>query len=83
MKEKVVISMRLQNQVLTSRGGQAPNKKDIAKSVNAKCVLPFQQLNIRPDGKISLCCNDALGKITLGDCNKQTIEEIWYSSEYR
>lgn len=37
---------------------------------------------MRPDGKISLCCNDALGLYTLGDLNKQSIQEIWYSDEY-
>lgn len=40
-------------------------------------------LIIRPDGKISLCCNDALGKYTLGDVNNQSIDEIWNSEEYQ
>lgn len=44
--------------------------------------MPFQQFNIRPDGKVSLCCNDALGIYTLGDTNINSIKEIWYSEEY-
>ncbi|MCZ9312653.1 MAG: SPASM domain-containing protein [Methanocorpusculum sp.] len=79
--KKVIFSMRLQNQVLTSRGGQAPNKQNIP-TIRAKCVLPFSQIIIRPDGKISLCCNDALGKYTLGDVTTQTLREIWYSKSY-
>ena len=82
LKEKVVIYLRKENEVLTSRGGVAPNKKDGNYYIDTKCVLPFQQFNVRPDGKISLCCNDALGLYTLGDLNKQSIQEIWYSDEY-
>lgn len=82
LKEKVVIYLRKQNEVLTSRGGVAPNKKDGNYYIDTKRVLPFQQFNVRPDGKISLCCNDALGLYTLGDLNKQSIQEIWYSDEY-
>lgn len=78
---KVMIEMRKQNEVLTSRGGAAPNKHQA--SIDAKCILPFQQFVIRPDGKISLCCNDALGKYTLGDCNTQSILEIWNSDQYQ
>lgn len=26
---------------------------------------------VRPDGKVSLCCNDALGTMTLGDLTKE------------
>ena len=79
---KVVIYLRKENEVLTTRGGVAPNKKDGKYYIDTKCVLPFQQFNVRPDGKISLCCNDALGLYTLGDLNKQSIQEIWYSDEY-
>lgn len=81
LKLRVNFSMRLQNQVLTSRGGQAPNKKD-TQFYNEICLLPYRMLVIRPDGKISLCCNDALGKYTLGDVSKNSIFEIWNSEEY-
>ncbi|MBQ6886184.1 MAG: SPASM domain-containing protein [Lachnospiraceae bacterium] len=80
--EKVFIDVRKQNEVRFSRGGQAPNKKKV-KAIPVKCVLLFQQLIIRPDGKVSLCCNDALGKYTLGDCNEQGLLEIWHSEEYK
>lgn len=37
---------------------------------------------VRPSGKVSLCCNDPLGKFTLGDLNKNSLEEILYGKEY-
>ena len=40
-------------------------------------------MTIRPDGKVSLCCNDALGKVTLGDLNANTVQEIYHNDNYR
>lgn len=81
LKQRITFSMRLQNQVLTSRGGQAPNKKG-TKYFNEICLLPYRMFVVRPDGKVSLCCNDALGKYTMGDINNNSIYEIWNSEEY-
>ena len=81
LQSKVLFSFRLQNEVLGSRGGQAPNKKD-AKCARSPCSLPFSQMVVRPTGEVSLCCNDALGKYTLGNLNNNTIWEIWEGEQY-
>lgn len=47
------------------------------------CPLNFYQLNVRPDGKVSMCCNDAYGEITLGDLSCSSIEEVWNSYDYK
>ena len=85
IKERVNFSFRLQNEVLKSRGGQAPNKigKNDTKMLRFLCTRPFHQFIIRPTGEISLCCNDALGKYTMGDLNTQTISEVWNSEKYK
>lgn len=83
LKEKVSIVLRKPDEILTSRGGDAPNRKDKRKFIDEKCVLPFEQLIIRPDGKVSLCCNDPYGRMTLGDLNKQTMKEVWYGEEFK
>ena len=69
------------NAIRLSRGGTSPNLK-VWYTSEVGCVLPFVQLVIRPTGEVSLCCNDALGKNTLGDLNKQTITEIWFGEKY-
>ena len=56
-KSKTKIVMRKQNEVLFSRGGNAPNKKN-STTLDMSCILPFKQIVIRPDGKLSLCNND-------------------------
>ena len=84
----IVVIIRKLNAVLNNRAGNAPNKS-VEKFDHYKyfqeafCSLPFEQLVIRPDGKISLCCNDALGEYTMGDINKTPIMEIWYGDQYK
>lgn len=82
LSEKVNIILRKANEVLSSRGGMAPNKRQ-ADVVKEKCLLPFVQMVIRSEGKVSLCCNDAVGKFTLGDVKKQTLREIWFGRRYQ
>ena len=85
LDRRVRFWFRMQNEILTSRGGQAPNKQDMndRRAMNVICPLPFRQFIIRPTGEVSLCCNDALGKYTLGDLNTQSIAEIWTSEKYQ
>lgn len=82
LKHKVTIVLRKMDEVLTTRGGDAPNARKVSYP-DAKCILPFRQLIIRPDGKVSLCCNDALGKYTLGDVLKDSLLEIWNNDRFR
>ena len=84
LKEKVTIILRKPNEILSSRGGDAPNRQgDLASCSEAKCVLPYKQLIIRPDGRVSLCCNDPLGKNTLADLTKETLLEAWNNERFR
>lgn len=78
---RVVIRMRSKDEVLTTRGGLAGNRGSI-QSLNSPCVLPFTQMVIRPDGKVSLCCNDAYGNYTLGDVTKESLKDIWDGKRY-
>jgi radical SAM protein with 4Fe4S-binding SPASM domain len=81
--KKVIYVKRNKKEVLTSRGGQAPNFTKLNNIQRYKgCFLPFKQMVIRPDGKCSLCCNDALGRYTLGDVTEQTLIDIWQSDRY-
>lgn len=83
LKKKVTIVLRNPNEILTSRGGNAPNRNDIPEYGKDRCVLPFKQIIVRPTGQISLCCNDAIGKYTLGDLNKEKLIDIWYGPRFQ
>ena len=80
-KSKVSIRMRRETGLMSSRGGQAPNNSK-KKALPLSCLLPFYHLYIRPDGKIGLCCVDALAKHTLGDVTERSLRDVWYSETY-
>ena len=82
LKKKVTICIRKPQEVRTSRGGDAPNRTRQEVIPEIGCVLPFSQLIIRPDGKVSLCCNDPYGKYTLGDVNTESLVDIWYGERF-
>ena len=80
---KTRVVMRYQQEIMTSRGGQSPNKLDILpETLPVGCLLPARQVVVRPDGKLSLCCNDALGKITLGDLTTESLADAWWGARY-
>jgi len=81
--DKVTVVLRKPNEIMTSRGGDAPNRRDMFSHGDATCVLPFKQMIIRPDGKVSLCCNDPIGKNTLGDLTKESLTDVWYGQKFR
>ncbi|MBD5476900.1 MAG: radical SAM protein [Lachnospiraceae bacterium] len=81
--KKVTIVLRKPDEILTSRGGTAPNRKELVQYGKDRCILPYKQMVVRPDGKVSLCCNDAVGKYTLGDVNKESLLDIWYGGKFR
>ena len=76
----VDIFVRRKDELLTTRAGTAPNRGPIT-PLEVACFLPFSQLIIRPDGKVSQCCEDAVGRATLGDVSCQTLSEAWNSQE--
>ncbi len=81
-RASVRVEVRKKNQVLSNRGGRAPNKPGETGYVSA-CILPFMQMVIRPDGKVSRCCQDAYGSVTVADVASEGIRGAWESRAYR
>ena len=79
--EKLEINIVRKDAIRTTRAGLAANRSRVY-FLRSPCIYPFSQINIRPDGKVSLCCNDALGKYTLGDLKENTLLEIWEGKRY-
>ena len=86
-KRKTRIILRKKNEILTNRGGIAPNKPvEVFKEYNIyethSCAYPFTQMVIRPSGEVSLCCQDAFGQVTLGDLKTESILDIWHGEKF-
>ena len=75
LDRKIEIHLRKQHENLSSRGGQTPNKKKIRER-DYPCGPIFSEMAVRPNGEVSLCCNEALGTVTLGDLNVQRVDEV-------
>lgn len=82
LQNKVKVNFINKHAIRNNRGSQSKNRKKVYQ-LKCPCLLPFKQLIIRPDGKISLCCNDALGHYTLGDLNKNSILEVWNNNFFK
>jgi MoaA/NifB/PqqE/SkfB family radical SAM enzyme len=63
-----------------SRAGLVKNR--IFQQLKSPCIFPFEQIIVRPDGKVSLCCNDAVGTMTLADLTRERIEDAWMNNNY-
>lgn len=80
---KTDIVLRKKEEILSTRGGDAPNRKVKQTYSKVRCALPYRQFIIRPTGEVSLCCNDPLGKCTLGNVQEEKIVDIWYGEKFR
>ena len=51
--------------------------------LKANCRKIHSKMNIRYDGEVPICCEDALVQYSLGNVNNNTLEEIWYGEKMK
>jgi len=74
----VTIQLRYLNEILTNRAGTSPNKKIKEKKIiKEKCLMPYTDLTIYPDGQVGLCCSDTQEITDLGNLKEYSIMDIW------
>lgn len=79
---KVIINRRYSQEILATRAGYAPNKKEKNNNVNGPCIYPFTDLLIFPDGKVGMCCNDCKEVTDFGDVTQNRLLEIWNNEKF-
>jgi hypothetical protein len=77
------INMRKRLDVLTNRGGTAPNAMPRTSPLRAFCALPFTDLNITPSGQVGLCCFDALAQVVVAELSQLSLVDAWVSGPLR
>lgn len=51
--------------------------------LTAGCKKIHSKMNIRYDGEVPICCEDALVQYSLGNVNDSTLSEIWYGEKMK
>lgn len=51
--------------------------------LKANCKKIHSKMNIRYDGEVPICCEDALVQNSLGNVNNNTLSEIWYGDKMK
>jgi radical SAM protein with 4Fe4S-binding SPASM domain len=74
---QLTVGYRSKEEVKTNRAGNAPNRKQLPTIFRSRCAYSFFQMVVRPDGRVSLCCNDSLGQETLGDVTARGLRAAW------
>ncbi len=66
-------------QYLENRGGDI---KLQTKPVKGKCLRPSNMLVVKANGNVCLCCADMKAKVVFGNIKDNSLQEIWYGSEF-
>jgi radical SAM protein with 4Fe4S-binding SPASM domain len=56
--------------------------QDLPMPATGVCRVPFNQLAIRTDGSVALCCQDYLKETNFGNVMDSSLLEIWASPEF-
>lgn len=78
---EIKVHMRRLNQSLQNRGGTAPNAEALREPLKLSCILPFDEIVVTANGKVSICCQDLEFENAVGNLNETTLGEIWFGPE--
>ena len=68
------------NFALSGRGGIVSNAPD---SLTLPCYAPSEMMIVRANGDVTLCHEDALGEVVLGNLERESLECVWFSERAR
>ncbi len=74
---KIDIQMRYANEYLANRAGTAPNKPAGKKVFKWRCIMPYTDMSIFPDGTFGLCCNDTMEVTNFGNVNDDSLINVF------
>lgn len=68
---------------LLNRGGTAPNGTLVDAPLALPCLLPFEEMVVTADGRVTICCQDHYFESAVGNVRDQSLAEIWNSEGFR
>jgi len=77
---RIAIELRDIGEVLGSRAGKSPNKKESVNPYKSKiCLRPCEMMAIDPNGDVSVCSEDYDCSIKMGNITQTTLHQVWSS----
>lgn len=76
-------NLRLLEEQLLNRAGTAPNGQLPPEPLALPCILPFEEMVVTADGRVTICCQDHYFEGAVGNLNKQSLFDVWYSQGFR
>jgi len=84
MQGEMIVDYRHTHEYLGNRAGESPNAQYILeKPLDIACFRPLTEIVVGYDGTVPLCCADGLWKVTLGNAQRSTLSEIWFSQRFK
>lgn len=81
---EVIVNYRLKNEYLGNRAGQSPNARFfLEQPLKIMCIRPSREIVIGSDGTVPLCCADGLWKMVMGNVQKTSLKDIWFSDYFK
>lgn len=77
---EIVCHVRLLDERLLNRAGTAPNAEPEPRSLALPCILPFEEVVVTADGRVTICCQDHSFDAAVGNLNSERLQDIWYGS---
>lgn len=74
--------LRLLDEQLLNRGGTAPNGQELPAALPLPCILPFEEVVLTADGRVTICCQDHYFEAAVGNLTQQSLQEIWFSEGF-
>lgn len=80
---RIIFQMRLLDEQLLNRGGTAPNGRKLDEPLPLPCVLPFDEVVVTADGRVTICCQDHYFDAAVGNLNESSLHDIWYGKGFQ
>ena len=77
---KLKIEPRYQVDVL-SQFGENECGRTQKNVMTCACIMPYNTISVTPSGIVNLCISDISDKYIVGDLNRESLLEIWYSKK--
>jgi len=80
---RVIVTRRDTGTVMGSRAGTSPNRDPLPRPLTTPCCRPCEMMTISPGGDVSVCSEDFLFAIKMGNIAESGLMDLWRSQPWQ